>query len=76
MTSLESIARRFEGVVDAFAIQAGRELRVIVSSSEVDDVEAHAIALKIRQAIEAELTYPGKIHILVIRELRVSEEAR
>ncbi|MCR5183653.1 MAG: ribonuclease Y [Opitutales bacterium] len=76
MTSLENIARRFEGVTDAFAIQAGRELRVIVSSAEVDDVGAHAIALKIRRAIEEELTYPGKIHILVIRELRVSEEAR
>lgn len=75
MTSLEKIAKRFPGVVDAFAIQAGRELRVIVSDTETNDAEARAIALKVRRAVEDELTYPGKIHILVIREVRISEEA-
>ena len=73
--SLEEIARRFPGVSEAYAIQAGREVRVIVASEEVDDVEARAIALKIRMAIEDELTYPGKIRVVVIREFRVLEEA-
>lgn len=73
--SLEDIARRFRGVVDAFAIQAGHEVRVIVSSDELDDNETRVIAQKIRMAIEDELMYPGKIKVVVIRELRVTEEA-
>lgn len=73
--SLEAIARRFRGVEDAFAIQAGHEVRVIVSSEEVDDAEARVLAQKIRMAIEDELMYPGKIRIVVIREFRVVEEA-
>jgi len=73
--NLEDIARRFRGVVDAFAIQAGHEVRVIVSSDELDDNETRVIAQKIRMAIENELMYPGKIKVVVIRELRVTEEA-
>lgn len=73
--NLEKIAKSFSGVADAFAIQAGHEVRVIVSSSEVNDAEARAIARKIRIAIEENLTYPGKIRVVVIRELRVCEDA-
>lgn len=75
ISGLEKIAKRFPEVVDAFAIQAGHELRVIVSSEETNDAEARAIAQKIRIAIEDELTYPGKIRVVVIRELRILEEA-
>lgn len=73
--SLEAIAQRFRGVIDAFAIQAGHEVRVIVSSEEVDDRETRLLAQKIRMAIEDELMYPGKIRVVVIRELRIVEEA-
>lgn len=73
--SLEEIARRFGGVIDAFAIQAGHEVRVIVSSEEVDDNETRILAQRIRMTIEDELMYPGKIRVVVIRELRVTEEA-
>lgn len=73
--SLESIAKRFRGVEDAFAIQAGHEVRVIVSSAEVNDAETRILAQKIRMAIEDELMYPGRIRIVVIREFRVTEDA-
>lgn len=73
--NLESIARRFDGVIDAFAIQAGHEVRVIVSSEDVNDSETRVLAQKIRMTIEDELMYPGKIRVVVIRELRVTEEA-
>lgn len=73
--SLEAIARRFKGVIDTFAIQAGHEVRVIVSSEEVDDYETRVLAQKIRMAIEEELMYPGRIRVVVIRELRITEEA-
>lgn len=73
--SLEAIARRFKGVVDAFAIQAGHEVRVIVSSEEVDDSETRVLAQKIRMTIEDELMYPGRIRVVVIREFRVTEDA-
>lgn len=73
--SLEAIARRFPGVIDAFAIQAGHEVRAIVSSDELDDNETRVLAQKIRMAIEDELMYPGKIRVVVIREFRVTEDA-
>ena len=73
--SLEAIARRFDGVIDTFAIRAGHEVRVIVSSDEVDDSETRVLAQKIRMAIEDELMYPGKIRVVVVREFRVTEEA-
>lgn len=73
--NLEKIAKSFAGVTDAFAIQAGHEVRVIVSSNEVSDAEARAVARKIRIAIEENLTYPGKIRVVVIREFRVQEDA-
>ena len=62
-------------MTDAFAIQAGREVPVIVSSAEVSDAEARALAQKIRIDVEEKLTYPGKIKIVVIREFRTQEEA-
>ena len=75
IAALEKIAKAFPGVTDAFAIQAGREVRVIVSSAEVSDAEARALAQKIRIDVEEKLTYPGKIKIVVIREFRAQEEA-
>lgn len=74
--SLEEIARSYKGVQDAYAIQAGREVRVIVESSKVDDSGARKIATQIRRKIENELQYPGTIKVTVIRERRVSETAK
>lgn len=73
--SIEDIANEEPGVSDAYAIQAGREVRVIVEPMKVDEEGARQIALRIRQRIEAELNYPGAIEITVIREQRFSETA-
>ena len=74
--NLEGIARSFDGVNDVYAIQAGREIRVIVSPAEVNDTEARQLARDIRRRIEEELQYPGTIRVTVIRESRVQETAR
>jgi ribonuclease Y len=76
MEDLEAIASRFQGVDQAFAIQAGRELRVIVSSEKTSDATAAKIGYDIARACEKELTYPGEIKVTVIRELRHQETAR
>ena len=76
LEQLENIACRFEGVEKAFAIQAGREVRVAVIPEQLDDVQAHQVAREIRQTIENELEYPGNIKITVIRETRAVETAR
>ncbi len=76
MEELESIARGFEGVEQAFAIQAGRELRVIVSARETDDSKAAKICRDIAKAFEQQLTYPGEIKVTVVRESRFIEVAR
>jgi ribonuclease Y len=76
MEELETIARGFGGVEQAFAIQAGRELRVIVSSKETDDPKAAKICHDIARAFEQQLTYPGEIKITVVRESRFTEVAR
>jgi len=76
MEELEAIAKGFGGVDQAFAIQAGRELRVIVSSKQTDDKSAAKIARDIAQAFEEQLTYPGEIKITVVRESRFMEMAR
>ena len=76
LEQLENIACRFEGVEKAFAIQAGREVRVAVIPEQLDDVQAHRVAREIRQTIENELEYPGNIKITVIRETRAVETAR
>ncbi len=73
--SIEDIAKKQRGVIDAYAIQAGREVRVIVEPSEVGDEEARQIARRIRSRIEEELNYPGTIEITVIREQRFCETA-
>lgn len=76
MEELESIAGGFPGVEQAFAIQAGRELRVIVSSRDTDDAKAAKICRDIANAFEEQLTYPGEIKITVVRESRFTEVAR
>ncbi|MFN3504984.1 MAG: ribonuclease Y [Caldimicrobium sp.] len=73
---LESLAQSFEGVEKAYAIQAGREVRVIVNSKIVSDKMAYVLAREIAQAIEKELTYPGIIKVTVLRETRAIEYAK
>lgn len=74
--SLESLARGFEGVRDCYALQAGREIRVIVDPENVPDEEAKRLALRIRNRIESELQYPSTIKVTVIRESRFCETAK
>lgn len=76
LTELEQIASDTEGVEKTFAVQAGRELRVIVKPEEIDDLESHKIAREIKTKIEENLQYPGTIKVVVIRETRVTEEAK
>ena len=76
MEELESIACRFEGVRQAFAISAGRELRVIINSDKASDEQAATICHNIAKAFESELTYPGEIKVTVVRESRFTETAR
>jgi len=73
---LEKIATSFEGIEKAYAIQAGREIRIFVNAEKVDDLQAHKLAKNIAQEIEKELKYPGEIKVNVIRETRVIEYAR
>ena len=73
---LESIATSMNGIDKAYALQAGRELRVFVTPSEVNDLEAKNIARDIAVRIEKELKYPGEIRVVVIRESRTIEFAR
>jgi ribonuclease Y len=76
LTELENTAKSFDGVDKAFAIQAGREVRVMVASDEVDDFKAKKLARDIADKIEAELKYPGEIKVNVIREKRIVEYAK
>ena len=76
LESLENIAKGFDGVDNAYAIQAGRELRIMVNSDTVNDDGARKIAKGIADRIEAELRYPGKIKVTIIRETRVVEYAK
>jgi len=73
---LEDVASSFDGVANAYAIQAGREVRVIVKSERVDDKGAAKMARDIAREIEQELNYPGEIRVTLIRETRVVEYAR
>ena len=70
--NLEQIAEQFEGVDKAFAIYAGRELRVVANSERVDDENAANLASDIAKKIEEKLKYPGKIKVTVIREMKTS----
>ena len=76
MEELEAIATGFHGVEQAFAIQAGRELRVIASAKEVNDEMAAKICRDIAKAFEEQLTYPGEIKVTMVRESRFTEFAR
>ncbi|WP_425619493.1 ribonuclease Y [Anatilimnocola sp. NA78] len=76
MEELESIACGFPGVEQAFAIQAGRELRVLASSRDTDDAKAAKLCRDIAMAFEEQLTYPGEIKVTVVRESRFIEVAR
>ncbi len=73
---LEQIAAAHPGVVKVFAMQAGREVRVMVSPEDVDDIQAQVIARDVAKQVEEELTYPGQIRITVVRESRTTECAR
>jgi ribonuclease Y len=76
LEDLERISTSFKGVEKAFAVQAGREIRIIVEPSSVDDDQAALIARDVARKIENEMTYPGQIKVTVIREMRASEVAR
>lgn len=76
LKELEGIANKISGVEKSFAMQAGRELRVIVKPDEIDDAKAHKVAHDIKTNIENELQYPGTIKVTVIRETRALEEAK
>ncbi|MEN3536644.1 ribonuclease Y [Microbispora sp. ZYX-F-249] len=73
---LEEIAQSYEGVDKVFAMQAGREIRVMVRPDNVDDIQAQVIARDVAKQVEEELTYPGQIRITVVRESRATEFAR
>ena len=73
---LETICKSYEGVSQCFAMQSGREVRVIVVPDKVDDLTAFKMARDIRERIETEMTYPGQIKVSVIREYRAVETAK
>ena len=76
LENLELIAKSFTVVEKAYAIQAGRELRIFVKPEEITDMEAKSLAREIATRIEEELKYPGEIKVAVIRESRAIEYAR
>lgn len=76
LSQLEEVGNHIPGVEKSYAVQAGRELRVIVKPEEVDDLEAHKIAREVKEQIEANMKYPGTIKITVVRETRAQEEAK
>ena len=76
LEKLEEIAGSFKGVENAYAIQAGREIRVIVYAEQVDDDAAMKIARDIAKKVENEMTYPGEIQVTLLREVRCIEYAR
>jgi ribonuclease Y len=76
LAELESLASRFEGVEKAYALQAGREVRIFVRPEHVSDFEAKNMARDIAISIETELRYPGQIKVTIIRETRITDYAR
>ncbi len=76
LEQLESMTVGIKGIDKAYALQAGRELRVLVKPEEVDDLTSHKIARDIKEKIEKEMQYPGTIKVTVIREARYQEEAK
>ena len=76
LDDLERISTSFGGVTNAFAIQAGRELRVIVGSEKVNDKDAETLSTDIAKKIQTEMTYPGQVKVTVIRETRAVSIAK
>ena len=76
MEKLESIANEFKGVEKTFAIQAGRELRLMVIPEQVSDDDMKIMARDVVERIENELEYPGQIKVNIIREVRATEYAK
>ena len=76
LENLEHLAEGFTGVEKAYAIQAGRELRVLVNNEKIPDSEVKELARKIAKQIESDLQYPGRIKLTMIRETRIVEYAR
>ncbi len=76
LTALETLANSFKGVERSFAVQAGREIRMIVKPEEIDDLAATRLAGEVAKRIEAEMEYPGQIKVTVIRETRASGIAK
>jgi len=76
LENLERIATSFTGVEKAYAIQAGREIRVLVKPQEIDDTSAMTMAREMAKKIEEELQYPGQIKVTVLRETRAIEYAK
>jgi ribonuclease Y len=76
LNKLEDMAMALPGVVKTYAIQAGRELRVIVAADKVSDVEANQLSYDLSRKIQDEMTYPGQIKITVIRETRAISYAK
>ncbi len=76
LEQLEQIAHEFEGVEKAFAIQAGREVRLVVQPDRVNDAEAATMAREVAKRVESEMTYPGQIRVTVVRETRAVEMAK
>ena len=76
ITQLEEIAKGFDGVQQAYAVQAGREIRVMVIPEKVSDSDAVKLAVQMKDKIESTMTYPGQIKVNVIREYRAVETAK
>ncbi len=76
LDDLETICKRFTGVERAYALQAGREIRVMVMNDQIDDAQAIVMSKEIARAIENEATYPGQVRVVVVRETRASDYAR
>jgi ribonuclease Y len=76
LEKLEEIANSFQGVQQSYAIQAGREVRILVKPEQIDDTAAQLMARDIAKRIETELSFPGQIRVTVVRETRAIEYAK
>ena len=76
MQKIEEIVNSFEGIKQSFAVQAGREVRIIVQADMFDDLASGKLARDVAKRIEDELDYPGQIRVTVVREFRATEIAK